>query len=210
MLNIPYVGSDRNACALACYTMIAKYFFPKTTFEQISKLSDWEPGYVVWAFKFWNWITKKGILVTDYDLIGYKDWAEKGAESLRDTMSEKEFNYIETHTKDLNSLSKELGKLLDNERFVYHKKRPTFNLLKKSIQEDNPCEVVLDSHALDKIDGFALHRVVVVGVDDKHVTFHDPRPEPRANREETVEHFKKSWLGALDEPELCIYSKIDK
>jgi hypothetical protein len=208
MLNIPYVGSDRNACALACYTMVAKYFFPETTFEQVAKLSDWKPSYVVWAFKFWNWITKKGIMVTDYDLIGYRDWAENGAKALEDTMSENEFNFIYTHTKDLDALSEELRKLLKNKRFVYHRQRPTFEQLKQAVQEGKPCEVVLNSHVLDHRAGFALHRIVVVDINERQITFHDPRPEPRANRKETIEHFNKAWLKALDEPELCIYSKL--
>jgi len=207
MLNIPYIGSDNNACALACYTMVAKYFFPETTFDQIAKLSDWEPGYIVWGFKFWNWITKKGIVVNDYDLVDYESWARNGTSILKETLSEKNFNYIKTHTKDLDSLTKELEMLLKNTKFIYHKQRPTFNLLKKAVNESNPCEVVLDSHTLDKVKGFALHRVVVTDIDDHYVTFHDPRPNPRANRKETIEHFNAAWLEALDEPELCIYSR---
>jgi len=49
MLKIPYFKNYGKACALACYAMVAKYFFPKTTFKQIAKITQWEPGYVIWA-----------------------------------------------------------------------------------------------------------------------------------------------------------------
>lgn len=78
MLDIPYVGSPKNACALASYIMVAKYFFPETTFEQIAEISDWEPGYLVWGYKFWSWITKRGIQVIDYDLIDLDSWISEG------------------------------------------------------------------------------------------------------------------------------------
>lgn len=60
MLVIPFIRSPGgNACALASYTMVAKYFFPETSLEKISKISHWEPRYVVWAFKFWLWLMDK-------------------------------------------------------------------------------------------------------------------------------------------------------
>src|SRR3990167_6586554 len=101
MLDIPYVANPGKGCALACYTMVAKYFFPETTFEQIAKISDWEPGYVIWPFRFWLWIMDKGVKVTDYDLIDLQGWADKGVEGLRQSVGEKEFNNYLSNTKNL-------------------------------------------------------------------------------------------------------------
>ena len=66
MKNIPYIQAPSNACALGCYTMTAKYFFPEVTFDQIAEISQWEEGYIVWAFKFWLWIMDKGIKITPH------------------------------------------------------------------------------------------------------------------------------------------------
>ncbi len=209
MLDIPYIGSPKNACALACYTMVAKYFFPETTFEQIAEISNWEPGYLVWGYKFWSWITHKGIKVTDYDLIDLESWVAEGRDGLKKSVSKKEFDYINSHTKDLNGLTQDIIKLDKNNNFVYHRQKPTMDLLYKEITNRNPAEVVLDSHTLDKKEGFALHRVVVTDIDDKEITFHDPRETPRPNRVEPVEDFENAWLQAVSEPELCIYSKVE-
>ncbi len=210
MLKIPYVSAPRNACALACYTMVAQYYFPDVTFEEIAEISDWEEGYVVWGFKFWNWITEQGVRVTDYDLIDAEAWSNEGTAGLKRSLSEKEFTYIQTHTRDLETLSKEVASVLDNPLFIYHRQKPTMELLNQAITNGNPAEVVLDSHTLDRIDGFALHRVVVTDIDDETVTFHDPRENPRPHRRESLAHFEKSWLKAVAEPELCVYEKVER
>jgi hypothetical protein len=206
MLKIPYVSAPKNACALACYTMIAKYYFPETTFNQIAKISDWEPGYIVWSFNFWKWIMDKRIQVTDYDLIDYEGWAKGGIEEIKKSLPEKEFNFYKDNTKGIARLTDEIKIVLQQKNFHYHKQKPTFENLREAIRKGNPCEVVLDSRTLNNKEGFSLHRVVVLDVDKEFVTFHDPSSKP--HRKETIEHFSKAWLEAVEAPELCVYSKI--
>jgi hypothetical protein len=212
MLKIPYVSNSGNACALACYTMVAKYFFPNVTFDEIAKISEWEPGYVVWAFKFWYWIMEKGIQVEDYDLIALEAWANEGIGGLKKSISKKEFEFYKKNTKDLEILTKDIQKVMSHKNFIYHQQKPEFYNLTKAFSEGGVCEVVLDSRTLDNRDGFSLHRVVVLDIADKEITFHDPREKPRPARQESVKLFEKAWLKAVSEPELCIYrnSLIDE
>lgn len=207
MLNVPYVKSSENACALACYTMTSKYFFPKTTFEEIAKVSDWEPGFVAWSYKFDLWIMNKGIKIEKYDLIDLEKWTKEGTEALRKSVSVKEFEFYKNNTKDLESLTEDIKKMMHHKNFIYHQEKPTFQQLEEALKREAVCEVVLDSHSLDNIEGFALHRVVVLEIKNGTVTFHDPRPVPRPFRKETIEHFRKAWLTAVNEPELCIYTR---
>ena len=99
MLDISYEQHPGNACALACYTMTARHFFSDSTFKQIGKISDWTPGYVVWAFNFWLWIMDKGIKVEDYDLIDYELWISKGFKALKETMNDDEYVFYLTKNK---------------------------------------------------------------------------------------------------------------
>lgn len=207
MIKIPYVSSPFNACALACYTMTAKYYFPETTFEQIAKISDWSPDYVVWPFNFWLWIMNKGIKITDYDIIDYSGWAKKGIVSLKKSLSQKEYQWLIDNSKDLASLQKQITTVLNHKNFIHKKEKPTFSDLITAFSKQNVCEIVLDSGALDKKDWFSLHRVVITDITDKDIIFHDPRKIPQVNRQEDINHFKKAWLVAVDDPELCIYSK---
>lgn len=208
MLEIPYIKApDESACALACYTMVAKYFFPETTFEEIAKVSNWEKGYVVWAFRFWEWIMNKGIRIEDYDLMSLQAWAEEGIEGLRKSVPEKEFNFYKEHSKDLNAITEDIRRVMSHKNLTYHQQKPTYSDLVVAFNDGAACEVVLNSRALDNREGFALHRVVVLDITDKDITFHDPRVEPRPARQESIELFRRAWLEEVAEPELCVYKR---
>ncbi len=206
MLNVPFVKSPyENACALASYTMIAKYFFPDTTSGEISQISKWELGYVVWAFQFWIWLLNKGITITEYDRIDYRAWAEEGIVGLKQSTSEKEFEFYKNNTKDLGSYSGDIQKLLQYKNFVHKKQNPTFDDLEDAYRKGLVCELVLNSQVLDNGLRFTLHRVIPVEITESSVSFHDPDIGPA--RRVTKELFKKSWLETVSEPELCIYSQ---
>ncbi len=208
MLDIPFENNPGKACALACYTMTARHFFSDATFEKIAQISDWHPGYVVWGFKFWHWMLEKGIKITEYDLLDLSLWAKQGMEGLKGSISENEYNFITNKTKDINSYSEDIKKVLAHPNFIFKRQRPTWEDLIEAFQDGAVCEVVLDSKTLNQQKGFALHRVVVLGVDEESITFHDPsKKNPRPARKESIDLFKKAWLDSLEGPELCIYKK---
>ena len=207
MLKIPYVKQpDHNSCALASYTMVAKHFFPKVTFDQLARVSDWQKGYVIWAFKFWLWIMNKGIKVTEYDTLDYESWANQGIEGLKKSVSEKEFNFYTENTRDIISYSQDIKMILKHQNFTLLNEKPTFEILEEAIKDSRVCEVVLDSRTLRGREGFSLHRVVVLDIKDNEVIFHDPAfaAYTRADKET----FVNAWLKAVSEPELCIYERV--
>ena len=190
--------------------MTARFFFSDSTFKQIAEISNWTPGYVVWAFKFWLWIMDKGIMVEVYDVIDYEAWASKGIEGLKKAIPKKEYDFYVKNTKDIESLSSDIKKVLEHPNYQYSKRKPTIDDLRKAFSSGAVCEIVLDSVALDRKEGFGLHRIVVVDIDDKYITFHDPRKDVALpHRKETIEHFKYAWLDKVDAPELCIYKNLN-
>jgi hypothetical protein len=209
MLNIPYVPNPDKACALACYAMTAKYFFPGVTFQQLAKITQWQPGYVIWAFKFWFWIMNKGVRVTDYDLISLQAWADEGVKGLKKTVSSKEFQYYQKNSHDLETLTEDIRQVLKHPNFTYYKQKPTFPDLQKAFDNGGICEVVLNARKLDNREGFSLHRVVILDINEDSITFHDPRKpeESQPARKESIQLFVNAWLEAVSEPELCIYAK---
>jgi len=206
MLEIPYIKQpDSNSCALASYTMVGKYFFPEVTFDQLAEISDWQKGYVIWAFKFWLWIIDKGIKITEYDTLDYESWAKDGLEGLKRSVSEKEFNFYIKNTKYINSYSSDIEKVLKHPNFTLVREKPTFEILEEAVKSGKVCEVVLDSRTLRDREGFSLHRAVILYIKEDEVVFHDPAHE--AHSKASKEKFTKSWLEAVSEPELCIYER---
>lgn len=211
MLSIPYQTSPLNACSLACATMISRYYFPDMSIEDVAQISGWHADYVLWSYQFWLWMMDHGIKVSDIDLIDMESWAKNGVAGLQQSVPEKEFIYMKTHTYNLEDLTEYVQKVHEHPLFAYNRRKPAWKDLTQAIGKNIPVEVVLESYTLDRCEkGFALHRVVVLDITDTEVIFHDPRPQPRAFRKEPIDHFKKAWLVALNEPELCVYEKISR
>jgi len=207
--DIPYIENPGQACALSCYTMVSKYFFPEATFQQIGEISRWEPGFVVWEMPFWNWIMEKGVSVTNYDVIDYSLWAKKGTTGLKETVPNEEFAYYQKHTNNLDSYTKDIQQLLKNNAYVQQQRNPTWDDLLKELGNGAVCTAVLDACALDNKEGFDLHQVVILDVTDKDIIFHDPRAKDKAkpHRIESIQHFKFAWLEKVSAPSLCAYKK---
>lgn len=209
-INIPYVASpDDHSCALACHVMVANYFVPGTTIDDVARIVEWQKGYAVWAFRFWKWLIDHDVHITDYDLIDYEAWAKDGVNGLRRSLPAKEFEWYQSATKDLDALSSDVAAVINDPALTYRMRKPTWNDLIEAHERGALCEVVLDSHALDGDEGFELHRVVILDLADSTVTFHDPRPKPESipSRVVPTQLFKSAWLDAFSTPELCIYEK---
>ncbi len=209
MLEIPYIQPpDDYSCALASHAMVASYFNLHVSIDEVAIIVDWHPGKAVWGFKFWDFLLQEGITITDYDLIDYEAWALRGLTGLKESVPKEEYDFYLNATHDIHALSALIPQIFDKPGFVYVRRKPTFADLQHAIAQGAVCEVVLDARALDGKTGFSLHRVVVLEVTDSSVVFHDPRPvTPRAARVETVEHFCRAWLSAVNAPELCVYAK---
>lgn len=207
MLNIPYISQpDPRSCALASNSMVAKYFFPEMDFEKVAKISDWKPGFAVWSFKFWLWMLEKGIKITDFDSIDYEGWAEKGIEALRVSVPDDEYEFYVKNTFSLDAYREDIKKIITHKNFVYLRKKPVMSDLEGALENGSVCEVVLNSPTLSREKRISLHRVVVLEVSSESVIFHDPGSRG-VNYKTERKLFKKSWLGELSAPELCIYKK---
>ncbi len=174
----------------------------------------WKEGFVVWAFPFWRWLMDRGIEIVDFDTVDYNSWANEGFDGLRKTCSPEIFSYFKRNTCEPSRYQDDLLFLLSSqESFRYNFVRPSLDDLRKALEQDAVCEAVVDSCSLNQVDGFSLHRIVVLNIDDTHVTFHDPvKPSdpPRPNRREKIDIFLRAWpskMGGPDSAELCVYRK---
>ena len=209
MLLVPYVASPAKMwCALACYTMVAKYFFPDVALEDIAEISNWEAGYVCWAFPFWKWMVERGISIVDYDLADYEAFAEKGVDYWREAFPEAESDFFVNNTYDVAMIQESAKAILDHPYFSSVYQKTTMDMLVAHLTEWAVCEVVLNSRRLSARNGIVLHRVVVLDVSNDVVCFHDPSHEQWERR--TIERsvFEQAWLHDIEWSELCVYKKI--
>lgn len=208
MKQVPYHDNPGNACALACYTMIAQYLLPnaKITFEQLSKIAGWRKGFVVWEFPVWKWLMDKDVHITDYDVIDYDLWVKKGVEGLQSSVPEEEFKWYKENTYDLNEVTAHIQQAFVHPNFSYIRKKPTWEDVIAEYKKPGICDIVLNSHTLNKKDGFAAHRVVLIEITGQEVIFHDPNHDGSGKyRREPIAHFKKAFQN-IESPALARYS----
>lgn len=208
MRDVPYHDNPGNACALACYTMIAQYLLPDVgiTFEQLGKIAGWRKDYVVWEFPVWKWLMDRGVYITDYDVIDYEAWIKDGIDGLKRSVPEEEFKWYQENTFDLNEVTAHIRTAFSHENFSFVHRKPTWKDVLAEYNKPGICDVVLNSHALNGKEGFAAHRVVLIEINDTEVIFHDPNYDGSGvYRHESVEHFRKAF-EAIESPALARYS----
>jgi len=201
---------DDFACALACYAMSGSYFVKDSTLDKVAKLSKWQKGKLVWPYRFWLYLTRHGVSVTDYDLIDIYVWIEQGGEGLKSSVSSKEFEFYNKHSADLEQERQLLRKLVRQRNFTYYRRRPELQDLLKALKTGAVAEVTLNPYTLRGKDGFAVHRVVVLHFleDTRQFIIHDPDNEtPHPFWQVDYETFVNAWLEGLDSPELAVYKE---
>lgn len=188
--------------------MIAQYLLPdaKITFEQLGKIADWKEGYVVWEFPIWKWLMGRGVHITDYDVIDYQAWVKDGVSGLRNSLPQDEFAWYEKNTYDLAKVTTHVQQVFIHPNFTFTHKKPSWQDVVTEYKKPGICDLVLNSRALNHKEGFDAHRVVLIEITDKTVTFHDPNHDGSGKyRQESLAHFKKAF-AAIQSPALARYS----
>lgn len=201
MKNAPYHRNPGNACALACYTMVAQYLFPEKdfTFKQFGEIANWKSGYVVWGFALWVWLMDQGMFMTNYDSINYEAWASHGIKGLKADISDEAFKFYKEGTYDLEAESKQVTKMYIHPHFTYIQKNPSWSDVVSEHNKPGICDVVLNSCALNKREGYALHRVVILDITESEVAFHDPNKDGSGEgRRESLSHFQTVFESIKD------------
>lgn len=207
MKQVPYHDNPGNACALACYTMVAQYLLPDQdiTFEQLGKIAGWRKGYAVWEFSIWKWLMDRGVYITDYDVIDYDTWAKEGVTGLKSSVPAEEFAWYQKNTYDLNEVTPYLRQAITHPRFTSIHKKPTWDDVLAEYNKPGICDIVLNSRVLNRTEGFGAHRVVLIEITDTEVVFHDPNFDGSGKyRHEPVEHFRKAFEH-MESPALARY-----
>lgn len=205
---VPYHDNPGNACALACYTMVAQYLLPDAgiTFEQLGKITDWHPDYVVWEAPFFVWLMNRGAYITDYDVIDFEAWVEEGVEGLQKTIPAAELEWYRENTYDFGGLTEHVKAAFEHPNFTYIQRKPTWEDVVAEVAKPGICDMTLNSRALNRKEGFDAHRVVIIEITDAEVVFHDPNKDGSGDyRRESIAHFRKA-LDAIESPCLVRYS----
>ena len=153
--------------------MVAQHLLPHAniTFELLSEVANWRKGYVVWEFPVWKWLMDRGVCIADYDIIDYDAWSKEGPTGLKRSVSPEEFTWYEKNTFDLNEVTKHIQQSLTHSNFTHFRKKPAWDDVVAEYKNPGICDIVLNSRTLNRQEGFAAHRVVIVEIIKKRGSF---------------------------------------
>lgn len=208
MKKVPYYGNPNNDwCALACYTMAAQYLLPDEgiTFEQFKDLGEAKKGYVVWAFPIWKWMMDRGVHITNYDISDMDAWVKNGIGGLQNSLTPKEFEFYQKNTYDLEKVTGQAIVVHKHPNFVAKQAKVTWDMIVDEVNKPGICDLTLNGYTLHRVEGFSVHRVVLIDITNDEVIFHDPTAaSDGAYKHESIEFFKTA-IDGLSGPELTRY-----
>ncbi|HUB93568.1 MAG TPA: hypothetical protein VMB52_03635 [Verrucomicrobiae bacterium] len=208
MKQVPYHNNTGNACALACYTMVAQYLMPEAgiTFEQLAKIGNWREGYVVWEYPIWNWLLDRGVYIVDYEPSDIISWAGKGVDGLEASVPAKEFEWYKRNTYDLDEVTESVKITIHHPSFTLINRVPVWADVVAEYGQPGICDVTLNSKVLNHEEGVAVHRVVLLDITEDEVVFHDPNLDGSGiHRREPLSYFRNSF-ESLESRALARYS----
>lgn len=149
----------------------------------------------------------RGVRIDDYDVSDMKAWGEHGLDGLRNSVSEREFQFYQENTYDLKAVTKQVSSTYHHPNFSYTQKKLTWEDIVAEVRKPGICDITLDSRTLNRKPGFTVHRVVLIDITDTEVIFHDPLLDGGgAYRHELIAHFRKA-VDSLSGAELARYSR---
>ena len=171
---------------------ILKYYLPNQefTFEELDKLSGKKDGLWTWAQRAKINLLKMGFKIVEIENWDIDEFVNSGKVYLIKRYG-KEVAEVQTTHSDLDEARidyEEYGKykILEN-------KIPTFEDIKRLLDEGYLVCCNVNSKALNKKEGYSGHFVTVIGYENKHLFLHDPGLPAQKNRKVSLIDFKKAW-----------------
>jgi hypothetical protein len=179
-------------CTECCAWSAIDYFEPDNNFsaEDIDRLGNKIPGK-------WNWpqFMVKSLLDRGYDIVRISsgktaDIVQKGAKQyLIDLQGEEAAMISIENSPSLNDIEKVCAELLEKSSSKEITLVPTIEDIKNLLNDGFLIQSMVNARALNSNDGYAGHAVLIYGLDDEYIYFHDPDIPGIPNRKEKIDFF---------------------
>lgn len=193
-LNIPFFESpDNNHCLQACLKMVLKHLMPEKEFSysDLNKISKHIPDKWTWQGASLLYLTDLCFQVVNIENLNYKLFAKKGGEYLKTIWAPEVFE-AQSKFSDLEQEQIIAQKLIINEKIKLINKDISLDDIINLINNDYIVMVSINPYVIRKEKGYSSHMVVINGIDDNHMVWHDPGPSGEKNKRTTISLFEKA------------------
>ncbi len=192
--NVPFYANfpDNTHCFQAAFKMVLKFFLPEKDFswQELDVLTAKVEGLWTWPLAGLLWLNKNSFEVRDIEFFDYNEFTEKGGKYLVDffgkEVGEAQIKYSE--------LGQEVGFAKEFvEKIKPEVRIPTMDEIKSLLESGYLLICNINACALDGLEGFSGHFVVITGFDDHGLILHDPGLPAHENRNVPFDIFEKAW-----------------
>jgi hypothetical protein len=192
--NVPFYSNtpDDTHCYQASLRMVLKYFLPEKDYswKKLDEFTAKKEGLWTWPTQAHMNLIKMGFDVIDMDYFDNQRFAREGGKYLIEKFGEE----VGKKQIERSDLDQEVRLMKEYETFQKHQmKLPTFETVKKALDDGYLVICNVNSYALDNETGYSGHFVVVYGYDDGNLYLHDPGLPGKEARKISFDQFLKAW-----------------
>ncbi len=194
ILKVPFYSNtpDNIHCVQACMKMVLEYFSPdkKLSFEEWDKISCHKEGLWTWSMASLIWFKKNNFEVINIEAFEYEHFSNEGEKYIIDFFGE-EVGQSQIRHSDIQQeiiISRDFIKEIESEIRV-----PNIQDIRSLLKNGFVVVCSINANALDDLEGYSGHSIVVKGCTDSGLIIQDPGLPPRQDYEVCDAQFYKSW-----------------
>ncbi len=172
---------------------ILKYFLPERDFSwpQLEKMSAMVPGKATWPQQMLINLKQMGFDVVMVEGFDGRDFIKRGAQYLIDTFGEDVAAWQIEHS-DIPQEQKLYQKMYDAGIRCEHR-TASLDEMASYLDKGSLLQCIVNARSLNGTLGYVGHSVVVYGIDNEHITLHDPGAPSHEAWRITRAEFEKAW-----------------
>lgn len=193
-LNVPFVANNAENldCFEAALSMVLQYFgdSKKYSFSELEEITGKKPGLSTWPQKGILWMKEQGFDVINIEIFDYKQFIDTGLEYLKSLYGEEAAEWQANNSDILyeQKVCQDFVKEIVTEKRIPDKK----DIIKLLDNSYLPLFLV-NSKAIDNLDGYIGHIYVGIGYDKNGLYTHDPGLPPLKDRYIDFMQFERGW-----------------
>jgi len=193
-LNVPFYPNtaDDTHCFQATLRMVMKYYWPEKefTWEELDEATAKIEGMATWPFAGNIWLAENGMEVRVIQLFDNQRFVDDGVEYIKEFAGEQVAKWQDSHSDiaQERELAKESIIKIPQETRI-----PTIEDIQHYLDDGWIPTCNVNSWVLDGEEGYAGHKIAIIGYTKEGLYLHNPGLPPRENQFVTYENFEKAW-----------------
>lgn len=206
---IPFYSntSDNLHCFEASLRMILKYFKPKKEYswKEMDNITGKKPNLWTWPQLGLLWFQKHGFEVINMEIFNYPRFVQKGESYLMEFYG-KEAGIQQINHSDIPHEQKISKQLIEEMKIDC--RIPSVNDIRQFLEKGYLLNCLVNSKTLSGKSGYVGHSIVIKGITESEVIFHDPGLPAQPNRKIGFGTFEKAWAFPNEKAKNLVAIKI--